>query len=182
MNKLFRALRQRGRADASRQRLWVKRVLLYIAAIFVLGCSGKIASAQLMSPGYVFVEVSDEAARPVSGAAVVLYNLDGSEIGSNVTEKSGLASMRKQSYRPGGKLILRVIKSGYATKEVTLDTDAAYWKDENLKIKLLAVSKPARKDVPAPRKSKPARASKRAPPVSGLSPPGASLHNYASLV
>src|ERR1051326_1573476 len=172
MNELFRALRQRRREDASRQRPWLMRVSLSIATIFILGCSANIASAQLMSPGYVFVEVSDEAGRPVTGAAVVLYNLDGSEIASNVTEKSGLASIRKQSYRPNGKLILRVIKSGYATREVVLDTNAAYWSDENLKIKLPAVTRTERKNGPAPRKSKPARSSKRGPPVSELSPSG----------
>ena len=172
MKKIFRASIQTCKRHAAMQPwLWLKRLSFSIGITFTLGCCANIASAQLPSPGYVFVELSDEASRPVSGAAVVLYDLKGNEIGSNVTDQKNQASIRRRSYHSEGKLIVRVVKPGFVTQEVMVDTTPReYWQILELKLKLVAVSKPGGKVTPAPRKQKPARSSKRAPPGSGPSP------------
>ena len=145
--------------------------LLLMVAISILAGAKPIA-AQVMPPGYVFVEVSDQTGKPVSGAAVVLYDLEGREIGSSITDPDSRAAINKQTHYYSGqkaqKFIVRITKPGYLTQEVLLPVSDRFWESEAVKSQLIHLQ--PEKKTPANR-PKPARQSKRGAPMSGLSPP-----------
>ena len=99
-----------------------------------------IATAQVPSPGYAFLEVKDEKDKPVSGAAVVVYDKSGKEIGGWVTDPGGKAPLLRKN-RGAERYVLRVIKAGYLTYEGVIETSEQYWRNDEIKIKLVSLSK-----------------------------------------
>ena len=72
---------------------WLNRSLQCAAAAFALLVCSAAASAQIPPPGYIFLEASDEADKPVSGAATVVYDSDGKELESSFTDIYGHARL-----------------------------------------------------------------------------------------
>src|SRR3954469_24782019 len=122
---------------------WLKCSARCAAAAFALLACSASASAQLPSPGYFFLEVLDEADKPVSGAATVVYDRSGKELESSATNSSGRASLfRNRSEKE--RFVFRVIKPGYLTYEGTLVTSGPY-KREEIRIKLIPSHRPKSK-------------------------------------
>jgi hypothetical protein len=122
---------------------WLKCSARCAAVAFALLACSASASAQLPSPGYLFLEVLDEADKPVSGAATVVYDSSGKELESSATDSSGRASLfRNRSEKE--RFVFRVIKPGYLTYEGTLVTSGQY-KREEIRIKLIPTLRPKSK-------------------------------------
>jgi hypothetical protein len=110
------------------------------AAVCALLACSTAASAQLPSPGYFFLEVLDEADKPMSGAATVVYDSSGKEVESSVTNPSGRAPLFRNRYGTE-RFVFRVIKPGYLTYEGTLVPSGEY-KREETSVKLISSRKP----------------------------------------
>lgn len=158
---------------------WLKPLAISTATIFVLLVCAKIAPAQLPSPGYVFLEITDEANKPIGGAAAVFYDNKGNELSSTVSDPSGRAHFYKGYGRGPDHLVVRVIRHGYLTHESILERGSEYSRDDRVKIKLVSLSKFRHKTVQSPRAPAPTRSTKRAPPPTGLSPPTKTGHKRA---
>lgn len=150
---------------------WLKPSAISTAAIVVLLACVKITPAQLPSPGYVFLEITDEASQPVSGAAAVFYDNKGNELASSISDPAGRASFNKGYGGIPNLVVIRVVKQGYVTLESTLDKEQNYSRYYDDKIKLVLFSKRGPKANRAPRTSAPRRSSKRAPPPTAHSSP-----------
>ncbi len=122
---------------------WLKCSARCAAAAFALLACSTAASAQVPLPGYFFLEVLDEADKPVSGAATIVYDSSGKEQESSSTDSSGHASLFRN--RSGTeRFVFRVIKPGYLTYEGTLVTSSQY-KNEQISIKLIPSLRPKSK-------------------------------------
>jgi hypothetical protein len=113
---------------------WLKCSARCAAAAFALLACSTAVSAQLPSPGYFFLEVSDEADKPVSGAATVVYDSSGKELESSSTDSSGRAALFR-NHPQAERFVFRVVKPGYQTYEGTFVTSGQY-KREQIRIKL----------------------------------------------
>ncbi|MCU1267597.1 MAG: hypothetical protein JWM21_3915 [Acidobacteria bacterium] len=137
----------------------IERLLMgMIWACILLACA-TVASAQLPTMGYAFAEVIDETKKPLVGAAAVVYNESGAEVGGSITDGSGRARLvqnvdGKRSY------VIRVIKSGYQTYESVFEPSGHYNNTE-IKIKLVALSRLKPKPGKARTKSRPPRKAMR---------------------
>ena len=113
------------------------------AVAFALLACATAASAQVPYQGYFFLEASDEAGKPVSGAATVVYDSSGKELESSATDAGGRARLFRN--RDGSeRFVFRVIKPGYITYEGTFTTSSQY-KNEVISIKLIASQRPKSK-------------------------------------
>jgi hypothetical protein len=128
---------------------WLKCSARCAAAAFALLACSTAVSAQVPSPGYFFLEVSDEADKPVSGAATVVYDSSGKELESSVTDSSGGAALFRNRYEKE-RFVFRVIKPGYLTYEGTLVTSGPYTR-ERIRIKLVPALRPKSKAAAARR-------------------------------
>lgn len=113
---------------------WLKRSIQCAAFAFALLACSTAASAQELSRGYFFLEVLDEAGKPVSGASAVVYDSTGREAASSVTEAGGARLFQNSSDTT--RYIFRVIKSGFVTYEGTFVTSGTY-RQEHLRVKLI---------------------------------------------
>jgi hypothetical protein len=120
----------------------LKKSLILAAAAALLVCADN-ASAQLPSPGYIFLEATDQADKPVVSAAAVVYDESGKEVGSSATDREGKATLLQNS-REKKKFIFRVIKSGYLTYEGVFETSGEY-KHVEIKVKLISATNPGTK-------------------------------------
>jgi hypothetical protein len=84
--------------------------------------------------------VLDEADKPVSDAATVVYDSLGKELESSATGSSGRATLFRNRYQPE-RFVFRVIKFGYMTYEGTFVTSGQY-KQEVISIKLTPSLRP----------------------------------------
>jgi hypothetical protein len=127
-----------------------KQSLMLAAAVGTLFACANIASAQVPSPGYIFLEAIDQADKPVFSAAAVTYDESGNEVASSVTDKKGEASLFRNSSEKK-KFVFRVIKSGYLTYEGIFETSGQY-DNVKIKIRLISASRPGTKEgkVPEP--------------------------------
>lgn len=147
---------------------WLKRTIICVAAAYASLVCANVTLAQEMSPGYAFAEVKDETDQPVFGAAVVVYKETGEEVGSSSTNAQGRAALFRKT-RSEQRFIVRVLKSGYLTYEGVLDSSREnWWRDDEIKIKLVSLSKPKSRTGSAGRASSPL---KRMPARAGPSPP-----------
>lgn len=122
---------------------WLKCSARCAAVAFALLACSASASAQVPPPGYFFLEVLDEADKPVSGAATVVYDSSGKELESSATDSSGGAALFQNRYETQ-RFVFRVIKPGYLTYEGTFVTSGQY-KREQIRIKLTPTLRPKSK-------------------------------------
>lgn len=122
---------------------WLKCSARCAAAAFALLACSASASAQVPPNGYFFLEVLDEADKPVSGAATVVYDSSGKELESATTDESGGAHLFRNRYETT-RFVFRVIKPGYLTYEGTLVTSGQYT-NERISINLVSTLKPKSK-------------------------------------
>jgi hypothetical protein len=113
---------------------WLKCSARCAAAAFALLACSASASAQVLPPGYFFLEVLDEADKPVAGAATVVYDSSGNEMESSATNSSRTFLFRNRD--AGERFVFRVIKPGYLTYEGTLVTSGLS-RNEMISIKLI---------------------------------------------
>jgi hypothetical protein len=113
---------------------WLKCSARCAAAAFALLACSTAASAQVPPDGYFFLEVLDEADKPVSGAATVVYDSSGKELESSATDSSGQAALFRNRYQTE-RFVFRVIKPDFLTYEGTFVTSGQY-KREQIRIKL----------------------------------------------
>jgi hypothetical protein len=122
---------------------WLRCSVRCAAGAFALLACSTVASAQVPSPGYFFLEALDEADKPVSGAATVVYDSSGKEVESSATDSKGRASLFRNRYGTE-RFVFRVIKPGFLTYEGTLVSSGQY-KREEIRIRLIRSPGPGSK-------------------------------------
>ncbi len=155
-----------------KRRRWLKRSSLCAAVVVCAwaSCVGT-ASAQQLSPGYTFADVTDEADQPVAGAVAVVYKESGEEAATTVTIMEGRASLMVNGYEKK-RFVFRIIKPCYRTYEGAFETSGKYTPNTIIRVKLVSLCKPKPKPSGTEQKSPtPSSTPRPAPPPSGPSPP-----------
>lgn len=164
---------------------WLKRFLIGAAVACALPACAGVVSAQVPRSGYIFAEVTNSNDQPVSGAAAVVYNEKGDEVGSSVSDAGGRVSLMMNRRQPE-RFIFRIFKSGYLTYEGVFETSGEY-RNTEIKVKLISTPKskasaarrasPSLQLVPMPDEhsppsdSRPRRDAARASPATALRGP-----------
>ena len=124
----------------------LKHSLILVSAIGILCLCADNASAQIPPSGYIFLEVTDTAEKPVFSAAAVVYDQAGNEVASSITDREGTVNLL-MNRNDKKKFGFRVIKSGFLTYEGVFETSGEYI-NVRIKVRLIPASRPKEGKVP----------------------------------